>query len=260
LTCLRGHHSAGTGRAVRAELDIRPDPSRRLRRAGGRGHGHGPRSAQPPPLSLGQHVLARAVLGVQAVHIAVGEAVDALEEEDGGSQGLSQAQPECRSSETSQILRAGRVAHEAARKGFDVLFTDVHKMLTHLHAGRADDSVERRLATHLKPDLLVIADFGLRPLPRTQGSTDVYDIIAERYERRIILLTRDRAPRESPEFFDHALLAKSALERLADRAHIVSITGTIHHLALTADGLDVSLNDLLPSQPNPISEALIRSP
>jgi DNA replication protein DnaC len=38
------------------------------------------------------------------------------------------------------------VAHEAARKGFDVLFTTAHAMLTSINAGRADGTYERRLA------------------------------------------------------------------------------------------------------------------
>ena len=57
------------------------------------------------------------------------------------------------------------LAHEAARKGFDVLFTAAHRMLAHLGAGRADGSYEKRLAAYTKPHLLVIDDFGLKPLP-----------------------------------------------------------------------------------------------
>lgn len=89
---------------------------------------------------------------------------------------------------TGKSHLAQALAHEAARKGFDILFTDTHKMLAHIHAGRADDSVERRLAGYLKPDLLVIDDFGLKPLPVPYGPTDMYDIIAEQYEKRSILL------------------------------------------------------------------------
>jgi len=47
------------------------------------------------------------------------------------------------------------LANEAARKGFDVLITNTHTMLSHIHAGRADDTYERRLASYLKPDLLL---------------------------------------------------------------------------------------------------------
>jgi DNA replication protein DnaC len=58
---------------------------------------------------------------------------------------------------------AAAIAHEAARQGLDILLTTAHGMLSHLHAGRADGSHERRLATYLRPDLLVIDDFGLKP-------------------------------------------------------------------------------------------------
>lgn len=142
---------------------------------------------------------------------------------------------------------AQALAHETARKGFDILFIATDKMLAHLHAGRADDSFERRMATYLKPDLLVLDDFGLKPLPTPYGSTDLYDIINERYERRSILLTSNRAPSEWPELFDNALLASAALDRLADRAFVVSITGKSYRLTRTADGKEVALNDLVPS-------------
>ena len=144
---------------------------------------------------------------------------------------------------------AQALAHEAARKGFDILFTDTYKMLAHIHAGRADDSYERRLASYLKPDLLVIDDFGLKPLPTPDGQTDLYDIINERYETSSILLTSNRAPGEWPELFGNALLASAALDRLADRAHVVSITGKSYRLARTADGKEVALSEL-PTTPN----------
>jgi hypothetical protein len=73
------------------------------------------------------------------------------------------------------------------------------------------------------------------------------DIIAERYEKKSILLTSNRAPSEWPELFDDPLLASAALERLADRAHIVSITGKSYRLARTADGKEVSLDQLVTS-------------
>jgi DNA replication protein DnaC len=117
-------------------------------------------------------------------------------------------------------------------------------MLSHLHAGRADDSFERRLAGYLKPDLLVIDDFGLKPLPGPFGPTDMYDVIAERYEKKSILITSNRAPGEWPELFDNALLASAALDRLADRAHVVSITGKSFRLTRTADGKEVPLSEL----------------
>jgi DNA replication protein DnaC len=82
---------------------------------------------------------------------------------------------------------AQALAHEAARQGFDVLVSGAHQMLVHINAGRADGSYERRLASYVKPALLVLDDFGLKPLPPS-GSTDLYDVIDQRYESGSIIL------------------------------------------------------------------------
>jgi hypothetical protein len=127
------------------------------------------------------------------------------------------------------------LAHEAARRGLDVLFTTAHRMLLHLAAARAEGAYQRRLASYLKPDLLVLDDFGLKQLPAT-GPDDIYDVIDGRYERRSILLTSNRAPEEWSELLGHPLLANAALDRLLDRAQVVSITGRSYRLAgRTAD-------------------------
>lgn len=125
---------------------------------------------------------------------------------------------------------AQALAQEAARQGFDILLTSAHRMLSHLHAGRADGSEGRRLAGYLKPHLLVIDDFGLKPLPPT-GPADLYDVINERYERGSIVLTSNRAPDEWPELFGDPLLASAGLDRLADRAMVLTITGRSYRLS-----------------------------
>jgi DNA replication protein DnaC len=133
---------------------------------------------------------------------------------------------------------AQALSHEAARRGFDVLFTTTHRMLLHLVAARAEGAYERRLATYLKPDLLVLDDFGLKQLPPS-GPDDLYDVIDGRYERRSLLLTSNRAAEEWSDLLGHPLLANAALDRLLDRAHIVTITGRSYRLAgRTADGAD----------------------
>jgi DNA replication protein DnaC len=117
------------------------------------------------------------------------------------------------------------LAHEACRQGFDVLFINTHKMLQHLNGGRADGTLERRLQGYLRPDLLILDDFGLKPLA-PPGPEDLYDIINERYEKGSILLTSNRAPSEWPALFGDPLLASAGLDRLAHRATVLVITGT----------------------------------
>jgi len=120
---------------------------------------------------------------------------------------------------------AQALAHEACRQGFDVLFVNTHKMLQHINGGRADDTLERRLQSVLRPALLVLDDFGLKPLV-PPGPEDLYDVINERYEQGSIMLTSNRAPSEWPTLFGDPLLASAGLDRLAHRATVVVITGT----------------------------------
>lgn len=119
---------------------------------------------------------------------------------------------------------AQALVHEACRQGFTALFINTHKMLAHLYGGRADGSWERRLQTYLRPDLLVLDDFGLKPLA-PPGPEDLYDVINERYERGSIMLTSNRSPGEWPDLFGDPLLASAGLDRLAHSAEILVIQG-----------------------------------
>lgn len=135
------------------------------------------------------------------------------------------------------------LAHEAARQGFHVLFVGTNRVLGQINAGRADGTYEKRLSSYLKPDLLILDDFGLKALP-TAGPEDLYDVIAQRYERGSIMLTSNRDPSEWPELFRNDLLASAALDRLSDRAHVVAITGKSYRLTRTAQGKEVPLTEV----------------
>lgn len=119
---------------------------------------------------------------------------------------------------------AQALGHEACRRGYQVIFTTAHAMLSQLNAGRADGTYTRRLHSYIRPDLLIVDDFGLKPL-RPPGPEDLYDVISQRYEQGSILLTSNRSPAEWYDFFADALLASAALDRLLHAAHAVIITG-----------------------------------
>jgi len=119
---------------------------------------------------------------------------------------------------------AQALAHEACRRSFTALFVNTYRMLQHINGGRADGTLERRLQTYLRPDLLVLDDFGLKPL-HPPAPEDLYDVINERYEQGSILLTSNRPPQEWPELFGNPLLASAGLDRLTHGASVVIITG-----------------------------------
>jgi len=113
---------------------------------------------------------------------------------------------------------AQALTHEACRRGHTALFVNTYKMLKHINGGRADGTLERRFQTYLRPDLLVLDDFGLKSL-HPPAPEDLYDIINERYERGSILLTSNRAPEEWPDLFGSLVITGTSF-----RAH-----GTHHH-------------------------------
>jgi DNA replication protein DnaC len=119
---------------------------------------------------------------------------------------------------------ATAIGHEAIRRGLKVLSFATHRLLSELLAARADGAHQRLLAKLAAVELLIIDDFGLRPIS-SQGAEDLYEIISRRYERGSILLTSNRSPSEWADAFGDALLASAALDRLTHHARVTVITG-----------------------------------
>jgi len=86
----------------------------------------------------------------------------------------------------SHIAQA--LGHCAVRQGQDGLFTTCAQLTTSLNAARATGGYERKLATLARITLLIIDDFGLKPL-RPPADEDLHDLIAERYETASTIVT-----------------------------------------------------------------------
>ncbi len=125
---------------------------------------------------------------------------------------------------TGKSFLACAIGYEAIRLGYRVISAPTHRLLGDLFAARADGSHARRLQKLATVDLLILDDFGLRPVQST-GAEDLYEIIHRRYETGSLLLTSNRAPSEWAELFGDALLASAALDRLTHHARITTITG-----------------------------------
>ena len=119
---------------------------------------------------------------------------------------------------------AQALTHEACRRGYTALFINTHRMLQNINGGRADGTRERRFRTYIRPDLLVLDDFGLKSL-HAPAPNDLYDVISQRYEQNSILLTSNRDLKEWPDWFGAPLLASAGLDRLTHGANIIVVTG-----------------------------------
>lgn len=122
----------------------------------------------------------------------------------------------------SHIAQA--LGHCAVRREKDVIFTTKAKMLGQLHAAKATLTYDRKLKALIKCDLLIIDDFGLKPLQPPQDE-DLHAVVAERYERKPTIVTSNLDFDEWGEAFPNKILGAATLDRLRHGAYRVVLEG-----------------------------------
>ena len=125
---------------------------------------------------------------------------------------------------------AQAIGHEACRREHDTLFYCTHQLFEWIYAGRGDGTHKKRLAQVIKMPLLILDDFGLQNLNEAQ-QTDLYQLIAERYEKSSLIITSNRDFDEWPSIFTNSLLGSAALDRLVHKGVQIVIEGGSYRLA-----------------------------
>jgi DNA replication protein DnaC len=128
----------------------------------------------------------------------------------------------------SHIAQA--LGHQACRREQDVLFYCTHQLFEWIYAGRGDGTHKKRLAQVIKIPVLILDDFGLQPLNEVQQD-DLYQLIAERYERNSTIITSNRDFDEWPSIFSNPLLGTAALDRLVHKGIQIIIEGGSYRFA-----------------------------
>lgn len=132
----------------------------------------------------------------------------------------------------SHIAQA--IGHCAVRLGVDVMFSSQTALLGQINAARATGAVERKLQSLSRVALLVIDDFGLKPLKLGQDE-DFHDLIAERYERASTIVTSNLDFDEWGEAFPNKLLGASTLDRLRHGAYRLVLDGKSYRAPRAVD-------------------------
>lgn len=125
---------------------------------------------------------------------------------------------------TGKSHLAQAIGHCAVRAGVDVMFTTQSNLLSQINAARATGNIERKLQTLTRVPLLIIDDFGLKPLKPGQDE-DFHDLIGERYERAATIITSNLDFGEWGEAFPNKLLGASTLDRIRHGAYQLVLDG-----------------------------------
>jgi DNA replication protein DnaC len=126
---------------------------------------------------------------------------------------------------TGKSHLAQALGHCAVRQGHDVMFTTQTQLVGSLHAARAIGSFERRFQQLARVSLLVVDDFGLKPL-RPPHDEDFHDLIAERYERVSTIATSNLDFGEWGDAFPaNRMLGAATLDRLRHGAYRIELDG-----------------------------------
>jgi len=128
-------------------------------------------------------------------------------------------------SDTGKSHLAQALGQCAIRQDLGTVFSTCTQLTASLNAVRANGADERKLAALARVPLLIIDDFGLKPL-RPPAAEDLHDLIAERYETAATIVTSNLDfPEWDQAFPANRLLAAATLDRLRHNAHCLTLDG-----------------------------------
>lgn len=116
------------------------------------------------------------------------------------------------------------LGHQACRQGLSVRYERTSRLLEELRIARGDGSLQKQFAALAKTDLLILDDFGLKPLAQLER-LDLLDIIEDRYHTHSTLVTSQLPVENWHEYVGDPTIADALLDRLLNNAHRLPLKG-----------------------------------
>lgn len=113
----------------------------------------------------------------------------------------------------------------ACMKGMTVKCYRVPRLLTSMSIAKGDGSYDKLMSTMVKPNLLILDDFGLKQLDLAM-TQDFLEIVEERhYSGRAIAISAQLPVKEWPSIFKDQTIADAILDRLVRNAYRFDLKG-----------------------------------
>ena len=129
------------------------------------------------------------------------------------------------------------IGYQAIKAGHTVLYRSIFDLVRDFLHDEALGGQEKILARYLKPDLVIVDDFGMRQLPKRSGEY-LFEIIMRRYEVRSTMMTSNRPLEDWGKLIGDVPAATAILDRFLHHADVISITGRSYRLRQKAGGAD----------------------
>lgn len=130
---------------------------------------------------------------------------------------------------TGKSFLAQAIGYQAIKAGFTVLYRSIFDAVREFLHDEAFAGQEKVLTRYLKPDLLIIDDFGMKQLPKRSGEC-LFEVIMRRYETRSTVMTSNRPLEDWGKLIGDVPSATAILDRFLHHAEMITITGKSYRL------------------------------
>ena len=98
------------------------------------------------------------------------------------------------------------------------------RLFDELRLARADGSYGRLLARFARTDVLIIDDWGLKPVQEAERH-DLLEIMEDRYATRSTIMTSQLPPAKWHDYLGDPTVADAILDRILHRSHRIALKG-----------------------------------
>jgi DNA replication protein DnaC len=117
---------------------------------------------------------------------------------------------------------ASALGHQGCQHGYKVLYQNCIKLFDELKIAKADGSYIKEISKIEKMDLLILDDFGLKPLDGHQKLM-LLEIIEDRHGRKSTILTSQLPVNQWHSFINEDTLADAILDRVVHSSHRIEL-------------------------------------
>ncbi|MCK4465859.1 MAG: ATP-binding protein [Bacteroidales bacterium] len=119
---------------------------------------------------------------------------------------------------------ASALGHQACQHGFKVLYSNCSKLFDKLKITKADGSYIKEINKIEKLDLLILDDFGLKPLDNNQRLM-LLEIFEDRHGKKSTVITSQLPVSKWHEIIGEPTIADAILDRLVHSSHRIVLEG-----------------------------------